>query len=168
MSPRPYLERETRLLAEWALATFPAAHVRTRVRLGALDSSLDDSHLTEAELRALGVHRRWVDMLVIEPDLLHLVEGKIVSTPGALEQLDLYQLLLPHTPELTELRSLAVERDLVIAVEDPVVTALAEARGIKVHVYHPPWVDEYLAQLAANKRVTPEPRGLQHDLGLKP
>src|SRR5713101_5519612 len=98
MSPRPYQQREGRLVAEWVTQAFPVAHVAYRVRLGAFDASLADSELTDVQLRALGVFRRYVDALVLERDRVHLVEGKILSAPVALVQLDLYGRLFPLTP----------------------------------------------------------------------
>lgn len=155
-----YVQRESRLVSEWMARTFPRAELRTRVRLGALDSALDDANLTEAQLRHLGVFRRWVDGLAIERAAVHLVEGKVAGTPGALEQLDLYARLLPLTPELAELRGRRIQRHLVWAIPDPVIEAMARERGILVHVYYPRWLDELLGGLSARARRAPQPRGL--------
>lgn len=158
--PRTWAPRERRLVSEWTRLTFPQAHVKENVRLGALDPSLQDVNLTETELRVLGVFRRWVDALVIEPQVVHLVEGKIRNTPGALEQLRLYALLLPLTPELQDVRHLPVKKHLVWVTPDPVVEAMAREDGVLVHVYHPAWVDAYLKELHARERRPSQPRGL--------
>jgi len=134
-------------------AAFPTAHVAYRVRLGAFDPSLADSELTDAQLRALGVFRRYVDALVLEPARVHLVEGKIRSVVGAIEELDLYARLFPLTPAYAAYRPLPLDRHLVWAVRDPVVEAMARERGILVHEYRPAWVDEYLASLRPNERL---------------
>src|SRR6266566_2634589 len=97
--PRDWTPREGRLVAEWVVATFPTADIRFRVSLGNLRQSIDTVGLTDAELRLLGRSRRWVDAMIVEPATVHLVEGKIRLTPGALEQLELYKLLFPLTPE---------------------------------------------------------------------
>jgi len=47
--------------------------------------------------------------MVVEPNAVHLVEGKIRLSPGALEQLELYRMLFPITPELAHLRHLPLE-----------------------------------------------------------
>lgn len=158
--PRPYILRETRLVAEWVTMTFPTGHVVYRARLGAFDPTLQDAATTEAELRALGVWRRYADALIILPDAVHMVEGKIRGAPGALEQLDLYARLFPLTPEYAAQKGLPITRHLVWAINDPVVEALARERGILVHVYHPAWVDEYLAILAPKARSATLPGGL--------
>ncbi len=149
---RGYTQREGRLVTEWVTAAFPQAHVAYRVRLGAFDPSLADTALTDAQLRALGVFRRYVDALVLERDRVHLVEGKILSRPGALEQLELYARLFPLTPAYQAYRDLPLVQHLVVAVRDPVVEGMARERGVLFHEYHPAWVDEYLQQLRPRDR----------------
>ena len=158
--PRNWEPRERRLVSEWTRLTFPNAHVKEAVRLGAVEPALQDAHLSENELRAMGVFRRWVDALVVEPHVVHLIEGKIRNQPGALEQLDLYERLLPLTPELHDIRHLPVRKHLVWVIRDTVVESLARDRGILVHEYHPPWVDDYLKLLEPRHRRPPATRGL--------
>ncbi len=159
--PRDWTPRETRLVAEWVVRTYPNAQVRFRVDVGDLKPALDATGLTAAELKRLGRSRRWVDAMVVEPRTVHLIEGKIRLSPGALEQLELYRMLFPLTPELAHLRDRTLELHLVFAVEDPMLSAIARQRGVKVHTYNPPWVSAYLAQLSARERRAPQPRGLQ-------
>src|SRR6266702_4626134 len=117
--PRDWTPRESRLVAEWAALTYPHAELRTRVDLGDLKLAMDTTGLTAAELRAAGRSRRWVDLMVIEPRTVHLVEGKIRLHPGALEQLALYEILFPLTPELEPYRDRELRLHLVMAVPDP-------------------------------------------------
>ncbi len=159
--PRDWTPRESRLIAEWAIRTFPNGHVRFRVDLGNLKPALATTGLSPNELRALGRSRRWVDAMIVEPEVVHLAEAKIRLSPGALEQLELYRRLFPMTPELEHLRDRRLELHLVFAVEDPVLTAIARERGVKVHTFHPPWVDDYLALLLHGERRAPQPRGLE-------
>ena len=159
--PRDWTPRETRLVAEWVVRTYPNALVRFRVDVGNLKPALESTGLTAAELRGLGRSRRWVDAMVVESHVVHLVEGKIRLSPGALEQLELYRELFPLTPELAHLQHLPLELHLVFAVEDPILSAIARRRGVHVHTYNPPWVAAYLAQLSARERRAPQPRGLQ-------
>lgn len=158
--PRTWEPRERRLVSEWTRLTWPHAHVKENVRLGALNPALQDTTISETELRALGVFRRWVDALVIEPGAVHLVEGKIRNVPGALEQLALYKHLLPLTPELQDVRHLPITSHLVWVIPDPVVELMARDQGVLVHVYHPAWVDDYLKELGSRKQRASQPRGL--------
>ncbi len=153
-----------RLVAEWAVRTFPLAELKLRVDVGDLRTALQDTGLTAAELRRLGRSRRWVDAMIVEPAAVHLVEAKISLVPGALEQLELYRRLFPKTPELAHLRDRRLELHVVYAVEDPVLVALARERGVRVHLFRPAWVDAYLAELEHRRRRPPQPHGLEEDL----
>jgi hypothetical protein len=167
-SRRTWQPRERRLVSEWCYRTFPNGHVRENQRLGAIESTLQDSQLTEEEIRHLGVFRRWVDALVVADGVLHLIEGKIRNTPGALEQLDLYERLLPLTPELIELRGLPIQKHLVWVIPDPILESLARERGIRVHLFHPAWVDDYLKLLRPRERQGSRVGGLQIDALAEP
>lgn len=165
--PRDWQPREMRLVSEWVIRQFPTAEVKFRVDLGDLKPALEATGLTAAELRRLGRSRRWVDAMVIEPRTVHLVEGKIRLVPGALEQLELYRMLFPKTPDFAHLRGRAVVLDVVYALEDPALVALARSRGVKVHIFRPPWVDAYLAEIQHRERRAPQPRGLEEELPLE-
>src|SRR5712691_8115454 len=157
---RTYIQREGRLVTEWVTATFPQAHVAYRIRLGAFDPSLADSALSERQLRALGVFRRYVDALVLEPAVVHLVEGKILNRPGALEQLDIYERLFPLTPGYEAHRGKEIRKHLVWVIPDPIVEAMAREDGVVVHLFHPSWVDEYLATVDPRRLSATPPSGL--------
>lgn len=160
--PRNWEPRERRLVSEWTRLAFPNAHVKESVRLGAIEPALQDAKISELELRALGVFRRWVDAIAIEGGVAHLIEGKIRNQPGAIEQLTLYERLLPLTPELQDIRHLPVKKHLVWVIVDPIVEAMARDAGILVHVYHPAWVDDYLKMLNPRERRARRADGLQN------
>src|SRR5712691_2924014 len=157
--PRDWTPRESRLVAEWVTQTWPHAIIKFRVDVGDLTPAMSATGLSAAELRKLGRSRRWVDAMVVEPATVHLVEAKIRLEPGALEQLELYKALFPLTPELAHLQHITPTLHLVFAVEDPALSAIARERGVLVHTFHPPWVDDYLAQLLHRERRAPQPRG---------
>ena len=144
---------ESRLVAEWAAATYPDAWKAVRFRLGAGPATLDDAGVDpDIWAATVGLLRRWADMVIGLEDRVLLVEAKMVSQPVAVGELLLYRELLPHTPELLGLRELPIEMVLLCAREDPAVSALARSHGIRVVVFDRPWVGPYLAGLAARKR----------------
>ncbi len=155
-----------RLIGEWMTRAHPGATVVMRARVGGPDPELKAEGLTDAELRALGVFRRWADAIVLEPGLVHIYEAKIRLSPGALEQLRLYDRLFPLTPEYEAYKDLPRELHLVYAIEDPAIVALAREYGIKAHLFRPAWIDEYLNQLSPRHTRPPQVRGLQIDLTL--
>ncbi len=157
MSPAPIerrprqQQRERRLLAEWLARRYPHDRVQQQVRLGAITPTIGTEELTPSELAALGMFRRFADALVYRPDRLVLIEASIPPHPGYISQLLLYRRLVPLTPELVSFHALPVEPVYLVAIEDPVVTALARDAGIRVEVFRPAWVLGYLAERAGRR-----------------
>jgi hypothetical protein len=152
---RQWQAREMRLVSEFLAKHYANYQTLTRVRLGQVHPELHPELLEGAELRALGVWRRWADAIVIMPDRIVLIEASIRPFPGDVSQLELYERLLPLTPELEQHKAKPIEKLLVFALEDPVVVSMARERGIKVVYFRPKWVDEYLQLLYPRERRAP-------------
>lgn len=149
---RSWQPREMQMVAEWLAKTFPGDPYMTRVRLGAPRPSVPRPDMTPEELAMVGVWRRWADAVVILKDRLLLVEAAIRPNPGKIGQLELYALLLPHTPEFFKYRHLPVELVLLYAIEDPAVVFLARRKGIRCIMYKPAWLPAYLELLMPRER----------------
>lgn len=154
-SKRQWQPREMRLVSEWIAETYPDYPSQTRVRLGPIRTELQGVELTDAELRGLGVWRRWADAIVFMPDRLVLIEAKIRPGPGDISQVELYEDLIPKTPELKEHKGKRIEKLLLYAIDDKAIAAMAKRRGIRVVLFHPSWVDEYLLTLYPRERRAP-------------
>jgi len=146
---------ELRMIGEWLAQTFPDAEWRTNVRLGELQPRDLQGRYTYDELAGLGVWRRWVDAIVILPDRLLLVEAVLRAHPGKLSVLDLYESLVPHTPELAAYHDRRVQKILLYAVPDPAVDALAGRHQILAIQYVPTFVDAWLATLRPRDQRAP-------------
>jgi len=149
---RQWQPREMRLVSEFLAKHYARYPTQTRVRLGSIHPELKPELLSEAEQRAVGMWRRWADAIVFMPDRLILIEAAIRPSPGDISQLELYEHLLPKTPELATHKAKPIEKLLVFALEDPVVVSMARDRGIRVVYFHPGWIDEYLKVLYARER----------------
>jgi hypothetical protein len=152
---RQWQPREMRMVAEYLAKHYGDYPFMTRVRLGSHHPKLHPEDMEESEQRMVGVFRRWADAIVFMPDRLVLIEAKIRPTPGVISQIELYERLLPHTPELTEYKGRPIEKVLLYAIEDPVITAMAREKGIKAVYYRPEWVEEYLTELYPRERRAP-------------
>jgi len=141
---RDWQPREQRLVAEFIARFYPDQESRTHVHLGSAPVRLKGRYATDTEARLVGVFRRWADALIFLPDRLLLIEGKILPQPGVLSQLKLYEELIPKTPELAEHRGKPIEKILVCAIEDPLISELARREGVQVRIFHPAWIDEYM------------------------
>lgn len=144
---RDWQPRETRLVSEFVARFYPYCESRTHVHLGSTPPRLKGKFISEETARLVGVFRRWADAIVFMPNRLILIEGKILPVPGVISQLKLYEELIPKTPELSEYRELPIEKLIVCAIEDPVITELARREGILVTIFRPSWINEYMKKL---------------------
>lgn len=144
---------ETRLVSEYLAAQYPSARTKERVRLGPVVALTPDSNLSEADLKMVGVFRRFADAVAITPNELVLIEGKMRSNPSAVAQLLLYQELVPLTFELYDYLSLPLVLEMVVAVDDPAVRRMAERAGIRVQVYRPDWLPQWVAAVSHREAV---------------
>jgi hypothetical protein len=138
---------EARLVSEFAAVRWPRARVIVRARLGAVSLPVDTSSLPAGMQRMIGNWRRWADLLVVEPDVVWVVEGKIRPNPGAVSQVEALVRLFPSTPELADIAARPCRGMLVFAIRDGMTEALAAERGITCELYRPPWIEEYLMTL---------------------
>jgi len=143
------------MVSEFLAKHYSQYPTKTRVRLGSISPALKPELLSGGELRALGVWRRWADAIVFLPDRLILIEAAIRPNPGDISQLELYEHLLPKTPEFAEYKGRKVEKMLLYALEDPVIVHIAREKGIKVVYFHPSWIDDYLKILYPRERRAP-------------
>jgi len=141
---RDWQPREQRLVSEFVARFYADHESRTHVHLGSTPPRLKGQFATDADARLVGVFRRWADALVFMPDKLILIEGKILPQPGVISQLKLYEELIPKTPELAEHAGKPVEKVLVCAIEDLLISELARREGVRVHIFIPAWIEEYL------------------------
>ena len=144
--------RESRLLSEYLALKYPGARVVLQPRLGAVPAHLQDAGLSSSELRMLGVWRRYPDAVILEPNLVTVVEACLKPDPGKISIIELYASLFPQTVEFEQFRSLPVSMLLVWAVPDEAVAAMARQRGIRVDIFQPTWVLDWLETLYARHR----------------
>jgi hypothetical protein len=153
---RDYQPRESRLLSEWLGRSFPNEIVMTHVRLGPPVTNAAGRFASAEELRLIGAaFRRWADAVVVLPELLAVVEAKMVLNPNVIGQLELYLELVAKTPELAPWKDLPTQGWIVCGVSDPATEVLASRRGYRVITYRPAWFDEWLAVLRRRENRAP-------------
>lgn len=134
------------MLSEYLAASYPRDQVRMRVRMGTVQLPATRG-LSARDARAVNhVFLRWADAVVLTPTELVVIEAKMRADPSAISQLEVYRDLVPKTQELLPFLDRRVVAELVVSVEDPVVTALAQRRGIRVRAYMPAWFGEWAAR----------------------
>ena len=149
---RSWQPREMQMLSEWLVKTQQGKRWMTRVRLGSPKPSVPRAEMSLEERAMIGSWRRWADAVILTDDRVQIVEAAIRPNPGKISQLELYRLLLPHTPELTAWRGLPIDMILLYAIEDPATILLARQKGILCIEYKPTWLPAYLEILMPRER----------------
>jgi len=116
-------------------------------RIGAPPPELVEQYGLRKADRMMKPFMRWADAIVITPEELLIVEGKIRSTPAVVGQLEFYVELVKKTPDLQLYMDRRIVPVLLTPWADIDLVPYAESRGIRVEYYHPPWIDEYLREI---------------------
>lgn len=148
---RKWEPREKRLVSEFCARYYEGHRVLTHVHLGSMPPRLRGKYALAEEEKMAGVWRRWADALIIMSDKVVIIEGKIKPEPGVISQISLYERIFPNTPEFKEHAHKPIEKIILCALEDPVTTQLAREQNIRVVVFRPLWVDDYLKKLPPGK-----------------
>jgi len=114
------------------------------LRLGPTPLSASAPTITPAVERMLRVFNRYADMVGITPTEIQVIEAKVVADPGSISQLQHYVDLVYTTPLLRQYPGRRVQGVLLFAVNDPIVAQRANAAGLRVVIFTPDWVQDYL------------------------
>jgi len=142
-------EWEAEYVSEYCSRIFPGTPVVFHCRLGTWPGPLTAGELTAEEQAMLRVRMRWADAVVIEPNRLIVVEGKLRASEflKGLGELQLYTHLAAHTPEFEKFKDRAVVGRLLLPFEDPVVALIARQNNIEVAIFKPSFWAEYLTAI---------------------
>ena len=132
------------LLRDWASRTYPGIAVQEQFRLGPTTSHLVGVIVNPALEAALRVSNWFADAVLFAPLETLIVEAKVKPTPGAVSQVQFYADLLPRTPAMQSRLSLRISPVVLFAEDDPSVTSFAQRKGVRVAIYTPAWIADYL------------------------
>lgn len=134
----------TRLLREWSLMQNWDAGPWYELRLGPTPQVTSGGYVAPNLARLLSVFNRYADLVGVGGGELRVVEAKMQFDPGAISQLQHYVDLVRGTPLLHTYSTSALTPIILVAIDDPIVHQRAEAQGIRVELYTPPWVNDWL------------------------
>lgn len=136
---RKRVEWEERLVSEWAAEKHPGAFVHFRVRVGELPPEAEKVSALGISPYMYGVVRHWADAVVIYPDRVIVVEGKLKLSSVALGQIIVNTDLFGKTPEFRDTWHKDREGLLLYAFGDTVTEETAISMGYRTERYCPPW-----------------------------
>src|SRR4051812_44250118 len=90
---------ERAYVVAYVRTAYPDSQVLFNARLGPIPDKFAGMDLTGLSSNIFKVFNRYADAVVIQPDKLILVEGKMVDILPAIGQIMFYRFLLAKTPE---------------------------------------------------------------------
>jgi len=150
---RARTQASTMLLQQWAATQTWLAPPVYEMRLGPTPLLNNGLPVTPRIANMLARANRYADLIGAVAGTILVVEAKVVATPAAISQLQLYVNLAYASPIRDQFPLLPITPVLVWAVDDPIVHQMAIAAGITVEVFSPPWVAAYLQ----NRFYPPQP-----------
>jgi len=133
-------EIEPRWVGEYITAYYPTAENRPRCPLGPIPPGIEETLGAEKARRQWRPWRPEVDSVVILPNKMILIEGKIFKIMDGLSKLPIYKSLVPDTPELSMHKNKPIDMELLVVRPLSWVIAAAEKAGVKVVEWAPPWI----------------------------
>ena len=134
----------TRLLHEWSVMQPWVVPPIYELRLGPTPLTADAPSLTPGMQALLRNSNRYADMLGITDREIQVIEAKMIADPGAVSQVLHYRDLVYQTALLRQYTTRVVQPVLLWAVDDAIVHQTAVRQGIRVIVFTPSWVMDYL------------------------
>jgi len=138
---------ESRLIAEYMKEKYSKFPYILKQPLGKISDTLMADLGYDKAIRLSRPSRPEVDAVVILPKHLILIEAKVWSVVNGLAKLPLYKSLVPVTPELRDYQDKELLMELVVAWSNDNLEIMARAAGATVKVYHPPWVEDIVANM---------------------
>ena len=149
----------TKLLHEWASARYPGVAPIYEMRLGPTAKHLVDVPVTPQLEAMLRVSNWYADAVIPLPHELLIVEAKVDPDPAAVGQVLFYETLLLSTPVMAGIDVHAVVPVVLFAEDDDAMTPWARSLGVRVEIYTPQWIADYLVQRQFRRRLSPPPGG---------
>ncbi len=141
---RRRIPASTRLLHEWSVLQPWIVPPEYELRLGPTPLVAASPNLTPGMVTMLRNSYRFADLVGITAREIQPVEAKMIPGPGDVSQVLHYRDLVYATPLLKQYSGRVVQPVLLWAVDDAIVHQTAVRQGIRVIVFTPAWVMEYL------------------------
>lgn len=138
---------ESRYVAEWVARQPGNAIWSLRVPLGNPIEGMEGSKPTRRTLKIARPWRQEVDALGVFSNKLVLVEAKVNRFGPGVWQLNGYEKAIRRTPELEQYSNLPIEKVLIVPHVPSNLRDAAEDEDIRLEVYRPAWVEDYLESL---------------------
>ena len=141
---RARIPASTMLLDEWVKLRYPKALVFYQLRLGPTSRTLLNVTVTPALDAMLRVANWYADVVILTESEGLIVEAKVEPRPEAVGQVLFYLRLYWSTPDLAQYSHLPFSPVVLFGESDQAVTDFARSLGVRVEIYTPVWIADYL------------------------
>jgi len=148
---------ETQMLHEWVSLHGWQAQAIYELRLGPTPQTLVGVAVSPQLEAMLRVALWYADLVVPTANELLVVEAKVQPKPGAVGEALWYSTLVPTTPVLAAYAHLPVVPVVLFGESNDMLNTWARSLGVRVELYTPPWIAEYLSTRQFRNRSTPLP-----------
>ena len=135
---------ESQLLKEWVKAKYPLATVFPELRLGPTRKHLVGVEVSPQLEAMLRVSNWYADCVIITPSEGLVVEAKVDPKPAAVGEALFYRTLIFSTPAMQPYLHMQFNPVVLFAEDDSAVTPFARSLGVRVEIWTPPWIADYL------------------------
>jgi len=149
---RKYRNVHETYLAEYLGITYPPGTWRTNVRLGRVRVPETEKLSPQERRLLLGAFGASADAIVLLPDRVVIIEAMVRHEPGAGEDLLKYRMLFRETEEFKEYWDKPIDMVLLTPLDVTAYERFYREMGIRVEVYRPAWILEYLGTYPARYR----------------
>jgi len=127
-------------VSEYVSAHYPQLEYRPRCPLGPYLEGVAEQMGADKARRVSRPWRPEADAVLISPNRLILIEGKIFKAMDGLAKLPVYKSLIPDTPELSEHKNKPIDMQLLVVRPLGWVVTAAKKAGVLVVEWAPPWI----------------------------
>jgi hypothetical protein len=144
------------LLREWAAMKYPAVNLFANIKLGPTQAHLVGVKVHPSFERALQVEMWYADGMIDLPSEVLIIESKMQASPQAVGQVKFYCRQVIRTPRFAPLLVKPIVPVVLFAEDDYDVTQFCRTEGVRVELYTPAWIEDYLSQVQfAQRGATP-------------
>lgn len=142
----PREERERRYIADYLQSYYPEGGWVLNVPLGPIPEEITARYGLVAGAALFRPTRPRVDAILVAHERYYLVEAKIREAKSAIGDLLVYKALAEKTLDLPLYNGQVIGMRLVVPWALDWVKQAAQAHGMELRTFLPPWVEEYVRE----------------------
>jgi hypothetical protein len=126
---------------------YPQKPLWEQVRLGPTSAKVIGVNILPSLEAMLRVENWYADGIILTPSEVLCIEAKVKASPSAIGQVLFYLRLMLSTPEVQPYLAIPFVPVVLFAEDDAAVNQFARQMGVRVELYTPVWIQDYLTRV---------------------